>query len=1726
MKKLLLTLLGAAALCGLSPHPAQAQSDHSAKTKTFTVKTAAFTGQTISAGKRIKGAIPGASDAKDFTVDENDEIQTFTAAPQKQDAYGFTMVKFKINENDVISLNFDFSQCTASSYKYTNYLYSSGLKVGAEGSDDSGVSFSIGMGEEYKVKKVKLNFYSNNFNFKGKPEDYLKPIDALGSKADSKEFKVVNHEKSNGYLKNITYEASGLYGAENLILRAIKAPDYGPITIQSIEITYYDNTGKWMPKYEASQSFGKAYGDKISYRTSSDGSEYSEWRIASGMSPIRLTDAHVQTKIGKAITTFEKPSTATAAQATVIIDPAKYYVGATKAVKFYTETDPDFFTSDEITLYYGVKYSITDYRNNPSSPTAAKAAFNVTLPDDTKPTYASGNTITNIINDSGLTGTNSALTVLGKNSTDKVYPLFIYSDQTSVPNTTNAYFAFDGVTLSYTTDKTPQPQTPMAPVYYIPSSALQSPTTGIYNIFSESIDIDVALNEACIYPEAKIQYFIGEKKLDESSFDKFENLENGKIHIDHNCVLSLRTNAKTGNDELTSEVISLSFNKLETVNITDSKQLLDKNNKDKLVRLDFPLQILASGYLNASPKELSIYTCDTLGTAVRLATRVNQNIKDIIVDTEKRLFPGTAFIGVSAQTIASWPFCPAGGAVGTLQFDDQDRPVIVLKDEENDIDNFQYCYYGASITPTAAMKQNSGTFVRNTFTGNKRDKLSADDYGKYVYVIATYNTTDKTFTLVGTNETLPARTTTATGFLNCYPTSTYSTPTTNSLTNDVEYALTGIVEYDAAKQEYYIMPRAINPMPARPKVTTESLSGFTQVIDSQENADGTAGSAIIKLVSRLKLNFTNATTGYYLYSYLNPSTNSITIKGVQKTTGNATINLSSSSFDENKQIVFTVNIQNCAETSAPLYISDPYIFTVTDVVSTAPVYNSMAEVKKELKEKSADDFKDKYFKVAGNMVVLGFDDTNKYMYLRDVDSDGYLIAYSKKGWNFTDYKFIHTGYHDGTTTRSLFYNPRIGDQITEMTFTPKDESGVMIADVSGLEGKYDPGTNIYTVNYQWGYIKGHSYGQYDKRDDPDGTIWGDLSYGDPMYKNHMDRLGAPLTKAVCYDASHPADAAKLTFDDANIADFVNVQNVKLTATEDTDPVFSTDGLGTDLTIDWSMLPADISTAALADDPASDPEPAVKDVKAEIIQAYNDAKNEGKHVYFNLSGYIFKTADAQGYELRIKDYSMTEAAPLPQVKVTVAGNDIEATPAEDDESKLTASFLKTASVSSPDAEAEDADYEILMSVDGGEFEAYDADKLAGLDAKTTVAFKCPVRPGYLAGERVTTLTLDKESDNISTLAEMAQGTNTKNLYHFRKHLKVVAAAEGTVMAADAEGHLAVVGAAPAEAEEGKYLTDVVLVRRSNNSASIHEIDADAELLDEDDSYAIATPEPTTLFGAIIKDGKAVENEGQGASYAIDPTFEAIPTADAEGWKLTGYILPGADSKPVIYLTAAEAVDRVALPVITPAEAAFLDQTTVTIDCATTGAAIEYSTDGGETWTAYSEPFEVEATGDILARATAAGMLPSRQAKASVVREYLSGDVTITIDEQEGKTVITITGPGKIFYSIDGAAEKQYDGAITIANDTQTELSGIIRAYALEEGKRPGAAKETSYKVSGISGIGADAEADGVRVEGNAIIVPEGAQTFDIAGRRVNPQGLSRGIYIVRLASGKAVKVVIR
>lgn len=71
---------------------------------------------------------------------------------------------------------------------------------------------------------------------------------------------------------------------------------------------------------------------------------------------------------------------------------------------------------------------------------------------------------------------------------------------------------------------------------------------------------------------------------------------------------------------------------------------------------------------------------------------------------------------------------------------------------------------------------------------------------------------------------------------------------------------------------------------------------------------------------------------------------------------------------------------------------------------------------------------------------------------------------------------------------------------------------------------------------------------------------------------------------------------------------------------------------------------------------------------------------------------------------------------------------------------------------------------------------------------------------------------------------------------------------------------------------------------------------------------------------------------------------------------------------------ETVTKVVTPVIS-GDTKFLGSTEVTIDCSTEGAAIQYTTDNGENWTNYSDPFDITETTTVKAKATKDGLTNS-------------------------------------------------------------------------------------------------------------------------------------------------------
>ncbi len=103
------------------------------------------------------------------------------------------------------------------------------------------------------------------------------------------------------------------------------------------------------------------------------------------------------------------------------------------------------------------------------------------------------------------------------------------------------------------------------------------------------------------------------------------------------------------------------------------------------------------------------------------------------------------------------------------------------------------------------------------------------------------------------------------------------------------------------------------------------------------------------------------------------------------------------------------------------------------------------------------------------------------------------------------------------------------------------------------------------------------------------------------------------------------------------------------------------------------------------------------------------------------------------------------------------------------------------------------------------------------------------------------------------------------------------------------------------------------------------------------------------------------------------------------------------------------------------------------------------------------------------------------------------------------------------------------------DLPAEVAGTVACVGLQVatplGEQPShflqisSIKIAEKETTAISGIEEDADAT-VWVSGHDIIAPEGSKVYDLAGRPAGMTGLTSGIYIVTVPSGKAVKVVVR
>ena len=125
--------------------------------------------------------------------------------------------------------------------------------------------------------------------------------------------------------------------------------------------------------------------------------------------------------------------------------------------------------------------------------------------------------------------------------------------------------------------------------------------------------------------------------------------------------------------------------------------------------------------------------------------------------------------------------------------------------------------------------------------------------------------------------------------------------------------------------------------------------------------------------------------------------------------------------------------------------------------------------------------------------------------------------------------------------------------------------------------------------------------------------------------------------------------------------------------------------------------------------------------------------------------------------------------------------------------------------------------------------------------------------------------------------------------------------------------------------------------------------------------------------------------ENTEVTITPTNGNSITISMGGQSRLSSLTVNYGGSTTYYTSTPSSTERVAQPTITIEDGTFVSSKLVTITTETPDAAIQYSTDGGNTWTNYSDPFSINATTTIQAKATKSGMDDSHVAEATFTKE---------------------------------------------------------------------------------------------------------------------------------------------
>ncbi|MDE6048419.1 MAG: Ig-like domain-containing protein, partial [Paramuribaculum sp.] len=150
--------------------------------------------------------------------------------------------------------------------------------------------------------------------------------------------------------------------------------------------------------------------------------------------------------------------------------------------------------------------------------------------------------------------------------------------------------------------------------------------------------------------------------------------------------------------------------------------------------------------------------------------------------------------------------------------------------------------------------------------------------------------------------------------------------------------------------------------------------------------------------------------------------------------------------------------------------------------------------------------------------------------------------------------------------------------------------------------------------------------------------------------------------------------------------------------------------------------------------------------------------------------------------------------------------------------------------------------------------------------------------------------------------------------------------------------------------------------------------------------------------------------------------------------------------------------------------------------------------------------------VVAKTVAVSGLSLNHVKAEIIESnVLQLIATVSPEDATDKSVVWISSDETIgTVSPDGLFTAIKPGKVIVTATASNGLTATCEITVIE-------------KPSGVEGIESDSAQ--VRVENDNIFAPDGSEVFDLNGRRVKPVALRAGIYIVKLPTGKAMKVLV-